>query len=306
MMKVFCPSNGKKIEVKLDKARGFFWCDCESSNIFELRALAKKTKVDFFDLRRGFNSKGNSRLISRKDYDMLLLKYPVYNGEKILLENINIVFNKKFVLTVYNKKIKPLRDFTKNIGDELVGVKKKDYFYFLQRIFATLVKEFMLMLDKIEVKIDKIEEGILNHKTQTKNLSLIRKDLLNVRKALVANRNIMGDLEEGASKFFVPNKITHIYADINQILDTEELFRDRLTNTLNLYMSFLSNKMNNVMKSFTVIASLLLIPMLVSSIYGMNVRLPLQSNTNAFYTIMLLVLLSVITTLLYFKSKKWI
>ncbi|MCH7521483.1 MAG: hypothetical protein IIB42_07290, partial [Candidatus Marinimicrobia bacterium] len=186
---------------------------------------------------------------------------------------------------------KPLRDFSKNIKDELEGVKKKDYFYFLQRTLSALAKEFMLTLDKIEIKIDKVEDDILNHKTQIKNLSLIRKALLNVRKALVDNRNIMVDLQEGASKFLVPNRITHIYTDINQILDTEELFRDRLTSILNLYMSSLSNKMNNVMKSFTVIASLLLIPMLVSSIYGMNVRLPLQGNTNAFYTIMLFVLL---------------
>ena len=173
-------------------------------------------------------------------------------------------------------------------------------------ILGALLKEFLFVLDRIDIKLEKVEDEVLKPRTNIKNLFFVKKNLLYVRRALVADRNIITDLHEGASKYLMPERVSDIRTDIMQILDTEELFRDRLTSTLDLHLSSISNKMNDIMKSFTVIASLLLIPMLIASIYGMNVRLPMQGHPNAFYTMMLIIILSVLTTLMYFKVKKWI
>lgn len=306
MLKVFCPSNGKKLEVDLKRVREFFWCNYEKPSFLVLKEISKKTKVNIGDLDKYKDSRKDSKFISRKDYDIILLRYPVYKSGKIDLETLEILFNKKFVITLYNGKIKAIDDFVKNLKAELSGVKKKDYFYFLHRVLISLAKEFLVVLDNVEVKLEKIEDDILKQKTSVKSLFLIKKNLLYLRKAIVANRNVIADLQAGSSKYLIPNMIPDVYADVTQILDTEELFRDRLTSSLDLHLSSVSNKMNDIMKSFTVIASLLLIPMLISSIYGMNVRLPLQQNPNAFYSIMLFIFLSVMATILYFKIKKWI
>lgn len=306
MLKVFCPSNGKKLEVDLGKVRKkFFWCNCEYPSIFDFRKISKKTGISLDDLRR-YKSNNKTKLLSHKDYDIILFKFPVYKSKKILLKNVEIVFNKKFVVTLYDDKIGAIDNFIKKIEVELVGVKKRDYFYFLHRLLVALSKEFLNVLDKIEIGLEKVEDHVLKPKTNVKSLFFVKKNLLLIRKAIVLNRNIISDLQSGSSKYLIPNMIPDVYADVIQILDTEELFRDRLTSSLDLHLSSISNKMNDIMKSFTVIASLLLIPMLVSGIYGMNVALPMQNNPNAFYTIMLIILLSVIATILFFKVKKWI
>ena len=307
MMKVFYPSNGKKIEVNLDSiSRGkFFWSNLDNPNIFELNKISKKIKVSMNDLTK---YKGNkySRLICRKDYDILLLKFPIYDKSKVSLKNIEIVFNKKFILTIYDGKLSTLNNFIKNLKYELVGIKKVDYLYFLNRILAILNKKFLIVLDKIEFKLERVEDDVLKPKTDIKNLFFVKKSLLYTRKALVSNRNLISDLQEGASKYLVPEKMSYVYNEIEQIMSTEELFRERLTSSLDLHLSSISNKMNDVMKSFTIIASLLLIPMLISSIYGMNIKLPIQQHPNAFYTLMLFVMLSIIFTLLFFRRKNWI
>ena len=306
MLKVFCPSNVKKLEVDLGKIRNkFFWCNCEYPSIFDFRKVSKKTGINIDDLRK-YKNNNKTRLLSRKDYDVILLKFPVYKSRKIYLKNIEIVFNKKFVVTLYDGKISAIDDFVKKIEVELTGVKKKDYFYFLHRVLVALSKEFLTVLDKVEIRLERVENNILKPKTNVKSLFFVKKNLLEIRKAIVSNRNIISDLQAGSSKYLIADMIPDVYADVTQILDTEELFRDRLTSSLDLHLSSISNKMNDIMKSFTVIASLLLIPMLVSGIYGMNVALPMQNNPNAFYTIMLFILLSVIATILFFKLKKWI
>ncbi len=305
-MKVFCPSNGKKLEVKLGGVRNkFFWCNCESINFFDLRKISKQINVRISDLEKYKNKNKSPKLISRKNYDILLLRYPIYKSGKVSFKNIEIVFNKKFVVSLYDYKINAINEFVKNIKEELTGV-KTNYFCFLHRILVALTREFLSTLDKVEIKLEKVEDDVLKPKTNIKNLFFVKKNLLYIRKAIVANRNVIADLQEGASKFLVPNMIPDVYADVAQILDTEELFRDRLTSSLDLHLSSISNKMNDIMKSFTVIASLLLIPMLISGIYGMNVRLPLQGNPNAFYSIILFIIMSMMLTLLYFKVKKWV
>jgi magnesium transporter len=304
MLKVFYPSNEKKLGVDFGKVGGkFFWCNCESPSILDFRKISKKTGISIDDLKK---YKNKVKLVSRQNYDIMLLKFPIYKSQKILLRNIEIIFNKKFVVTLYDGKIDAIANFVKKIQIELVGVRRKDYFYFLHRILVALSKEFLNVLDKIEIGLEKVEDDILKPKANIKSLFFVKKNLLNIRKGIVLNRSIISDLQSGSSKYLVPNMVPDIYSDITQILDTEELFRDRLTSSLDLHLSSISNKMNDIMKSFTVIASLLLIPMLVSGIYGMNVALPMQNNPNAFYTIILIILLSIIATILFFKTKKWI
>jgi magnesium transporter len=76
---------------------------------------------------------------------------------------------------------------------------------------------------------------------------------------------------------------------------------------MDMYMSSVSNRLNDIMKSFTVIASLLLLPMLISGIWGMNFeKIPFFYYGNGFYVPLLIMAISVALMSFYFKKKKWI
>lgn len=306
MLKVFFPSNGKKKGVDFSNVGNkFFWCNCENPTLVDFKKISKKTGINIDDLKR-YSVQKEAKIIIRKDYDIFLFKYPSYESGKVVLKNLELIFNKKFVITVYDDGIDTLDEFVKNIDTELIGVKKVDYFYFLHRILVSLIKYFFIVLDKIESNLERLEDSVLKSKTNMNTVFFVRKNLLQVRKALVLNRNILVDLQQGDSKYLLFNMVSDIYNSITKILENEELLRDRLTNMLELHLSYVSNRMNDLMKSFSIIATALLIPMLVSSIYGMNIKLPIQEHPYAFYTVMLLSLLSVVSSIYYFRRKKWL
>jgi magnesium transporter len=304
MLKVYSPSRKKGVELSSISKKEFFWGNFKNPSRNELKLLSKKTGASMEDLTKFSSKKLDSKVILRKNYDIIVLKYPININGKILSKNFEIIYNKDFVVCLYPADMESLSYFSEHIKDELIGIKEVNFFYFLHRIFRILLKEFLLIFDKLELKLEKVEEKVLQEGKGSREVYFVRKNLLFVRKALVDDRNVFVDLNYGVSKYLLPDKIADINLETAQIMDNEELLRDRLTNILDLHFAFMSNKMNDSMKAFTVVASLLLLPMLISGIYGMNVNLPLQEHPNAFYTIILLMILAVVIALLYFKRKR--
>jgi magnesium transporter len=101
-----------------------------------------------------------------------------------------------------------------------------------------------------------------------------------------------------------------LYDDVTQLIDTEATYRDILTGTLDIYLSSVSNNLNQVMKTLTIVASFVLIPTLISGIYGMNFQFMPEIHTElgkkfGYYFALGLMAFSVIFTYLFFRKKGW-
>ena len=98
-----------------------------------------------------------------------------------------------------------------------------------------------------------------------------------------------------------------MYDDITQLIDMETTYRDILTGTLDIYMSAVSNNMNVVVKKMTAYGSLILVPTLISGIYGMNFRhMPELGWGYGYYLALLMMLISVVILYYYFDKNDWI
>ena len=96
-----------------------------------------------------------------------------------------------------------------------------------------------------------------------------------------------------------------LIVDISQGLEMANIYTNILSSTMDAFASIISNNLNNVMKRLTSITIILSLPILVTSIYGMNVAIPYQNSTHAFY---IPVVLSVVISVFigwYFLKKKW-
>ena len=95
------------------------------------------------------------------------------------------------------------------------------------------------------------------------------------------------------------------------MIDTEGTYRDILTGTLDVYLSSVSNNLNKVMKTLTIGASFILIPTLISGIYGMNFQYVPEMHTAlgqrfGYYFALGFMVLSVVVSYLFFKKKGWL
>ena len=103
-----------------------------------------------------------------------------------------------------------------------------------------------------------------------------------------------------------------MYNDVTQLIDTEGTYRDILTGTLDVYLSSVSNNLGQVMKTLTVISAFVLIPTLITGIYGMNFSKASQYNMPELYWqygyffALGLMLISMIVAFVFFKRKGWL
>ena len=110
---------------------------------------------------------------------------------------------------------------------------------------------------------------------------------------------------------FITNKnyifLNGSHVEISQAENMIEFQREKIRGILDIHMSSVSNRLNDIMRSFTVLASILLLPMLISGIWGMNfAKIPFFDSDIGFYIPIILMFFSVVLLFIFFKYKKWV
>ncbi|MES2331431.1 MAG: magnesium transporter CorA family protein [Bacteroidota bacterium] len=179
------------------------------------------------------------------------------------------------------------------------------------KVFEKVVQNFMEFLKEINYRRNQYETSLYNSNSNEDLLNLMRiqKSLVYFVTALRSNEMLMMKLER--TNFLGLNEeerefLQDLIVDTSQALEMANIYTNILSSTMDAFASIISNNLNSVMKRLTSITIILSLPILVTSIYGMNVdHIPYLHSPYSFYIpIALSILLSVIISW-YFMKKKW-
>ena len=130
-----------------------------------------------------------------------------------------------------------------------------------------------------------------------------------LRKSIWPVREIMNSLQRGESKLIsvdVQKYMRNLYEHTVQVMDTIETLRDTMSSLLDIYLSSISNKLNEVMKILTVISTIFMPLTFLVGVYGMNFRhMPELTWKYGYLLVWLGAFAIALTMLLFFKRKKW-
>jgi magnesium transporter len=131
-----------------------------------------------------------------------------------------------------------------------------------------------------------------------------------LRKSVWPLREVIGALERGESSLIKESTgiyLRDVYDHTIQVIDTIETFRDMISGMLDIYLSSVSNRMNEVMKVLTIIATIFIPLTLIAGVYGMNFKYMPELEWPWAYPILWLVMLAIgVLMLVYFRRKKWL
>jgi magnesium transporter len=96
-----------------------------------------------------------------------------------------------------------------------------------------------------------------------------------------------------------------VYDHLVRVLDFVESYRDLLTGALDVYLSAVANRTNEVMKILTLWGTIALPLLVLTSLYGMNVPLPFQEDPRALAGLALVMVMTTALVVLYFRRKRW-
>src|SRR3989344_476023 len=282
MIEVIYGSRDKISRADINKGlpNSLSWINSFNLSDNEINLLGKKLNIPVYLLKHSLDNNEITRIEKYKSYDLIILKIPINKKVKTL----GIVKHRNYVLTVCSE----------NTGMKLDKEDlSKDSDYLLKEILNNVIKSFSKRIEDLEDNVNHLEDITFNEKISNdpKEIFYLKKELMYIKKGLNADNAIISQLDN----------IDNIKIELNQLIDTENTLTFRMTEVMNMYMTFISNRLNEIMKSFTVIASLLLLPMLISGIYGMNIPIPMQNSNGAFYIILGIMLFLMVLTLLYFK-----
>ena len=179
-------------------------------------------------------------------------------------------------------------------------------------LLDSVVDSFFPVLESYGDELDEIEDRILEHPTtqDLKRLYHIKQELGQLRRVVWPTRKMVDDLHRAESEEI--DEKTRVYLrDVHdhtmQVLDILETYRDTARSQIELYSSSMANRMNEVMKVLTIMASIFVPITFLAGVYGMNFEhIPELGWRGAYATFWLVCIAITLALLVFFRHKRWI
>jgi len=184
--------------------------------------------------------------------------------------------------------------------------------YLAYSLIDAIVDSYFSVLEDMGERIVNLEEALtVTPDTGTLHeINNIKKEIIFLRKAVWPLREAVSFLERGDSHLLSPATRLYfrdVYDHTVQVIDTVETYRDLLSGMLDLYLSSISNRTNEIMKFLTVIGTIFMPLTFLVGVYGMNFKyLPELEWHNGYFILWGLMLGLSIAMVVYFRRKRWL
>ncbi|HFC97969.1 MAG TPA: magnesium transporter CorA family protein [Thermosulfurimonas dismutans] len=235
---------------------------------------------------------------------------PRHEGDIIRYETIplGIIITEEVVLTICLKENLLFEEILAQSGRvQKVDLERPVSFLFLLfYCVANLYLRYLRLIDRLIEDYERELYRSFRNRELVKILSL-EKSLVYFSTALRGNDVVLTRIQSGRYLRLTEEDheaLEDIQIENRQAIEMTKIYSDILTGTMDAYASIIGNNLNVVMKFLTALAIVLAMPTLISSIYGMNIRLPLQNNPHAFWIVMGISFGISILTAIYFVKKR--
>ena len=234
------------------------------------------------------------------------------DAEKILSEQFSLFLGSNFLITFQEIQGDVFRTVRERIRKSKTRIRKAGCDYLAYALIDAIVDHYFVILELLGDKIEDIETQLLDNPTRD-TLEIIhemKREMIYLRKQIWPIREIINSLVKNESSLIQEQLHVYfrdVYDHTIQIIDTIESYRDILTGMLDIYLSTLSNRMNEVMKVLTIIATIFIPITFVAGIYGMNFKfMPELEWRGGYFMVWGIVVVVVGIMLGFFKKKQWL
>ena len=248
------------------------------------------------------------------DVIFCLLPMMYYNEGTGMIETeqVSIILGKNFVLSFQED---PLRDVFNPVREKLrLGnpkLRNNTADYLCYSLIDVIVDSYISIIEKLNDRIERLEDALLLNKEKNAltKISILRREIMLLRRSILPVRDLVGGvvrsennvLEERNEKYF-----KDVLDHITQANDYVENERDMLMNLQDLSMSQINTRLNEVMKVFTLLATLMAPATVIGGIFGMNFDvIPMAHHVSGFYVTVGLMFAIPLVMLIWFRRKGW-
>ncbi len=247
------------------------------------------------------------------NYLYVVLKMLYYDDEEneTKVEQVSMILGDNFVISFQEREGDIFDSVRERLRNGKGRIRKMQADYLAYSLLDTIVDNYFTILEKLGDRIEELEERmVIDPKSETLHeIHRLKREMVFLRKSVWPLRELINGMERGESPLI--HKATRIYLrDVYdhtiQVIDTVETYRDMLSGMHDTYLSSISNRMNEIMKVLTIIATIFIPLTFIAGVYGMNFEfMPELKWRWAYFIVWGVIIVIAIYMITYFKRRKW-
>jgi magnesium transporter len=245
------------------------------------------------------------------EYLYIVLK-ALGGGQEIAAEQISLILGRSFVISFLEGESGIFNGVRERLLKNPTHYVKAGADYLAYALMDTVVDNYFAIFEKFGDRIEALQEVLIvrPEPENLRELNLLKREVLYLRKSVWPLREVVNTLQRGDSPLVQKSTglyLRDLYDHTIHVIDTLETYRDMLSGMMDIYLSSLSIRLNEVMKVLTIIATIFMPLSFIVGIYGMNFRYMPELGWRWGYPLVLLVMAAIAgAMMMYFRRKKWI
>lgn len=282
------------------------WHDVRDPSDQELDRLASQYRLHPLHIEDCRHRNQRAKVEENPEYLFVVLKpVEVKNDCELHIGDLDVFLGRDWVITVHEIECPTVRDRFDKLKKDNKLTRPDQLLY---RIFDELVDTYLPIVDSLNEEIDRIEDAVLERAAPEllQRIFVIKKALIELRRILANTRDIAGHLQRMESDLIQHDMLPFlrdVYDHIARSIDIVEMERDLLTGAMDIYLSSVANRTNQVMKVLTVLSTIALPAIVVSGFFGMNTKLPFQDSPHG--TLIAVAAMAISTIVLLYLLKRF-
>ncbi|MDR3591376.1 MAG: magnesium/cobalt transporter CorA [Negativicutes bacterium] len=260
------------------------------------------------------NTEQRPKLEDYGDYLFVALKalWVETESEELTGEQISLIIGSSYVISFQESDYDLFEPVRARLSSGKGRIRKEGSDYLAYALVDTVVDNYFNALEALGEKIEALEEVLVVQPgaDDLQQIHYLKREMLRFRKALWPLREIIGCLSRGESALVKDSTLLYIrdvYDHTIQVIDTLETYRDIVSGMLDIYLSSVSNRMNQIMKVLTIISTIFIPLTFVVGVYGMNFKsMPELDWEWGYPAVWILMIVIFLFELKFFRRRKWL
>ncbi|MBN1577725.1 MAG: magnesium/cobalt transporter CorA [Chitinispirillaceae bacterium] len=226
-------------------------------------------------------------------------------------EQVSLLLLHDIVISIQEKPGDVFNPVRERLRRGVGRTRKEPADYLVYSLMDAIVDNYFNAMDRLGEEIEKMEDEVLEQPIPATSFKIhkLRTKVTMLRRSIWLLRDVVSTMLRSESDLIRPNinpYIRDLYDHTIKVIETLEIFRDTLSGLLDIYLSSVSNKMNEIMKVLTMISTVFIPLGFLAGIYGMNFKyMPELDQWWGYPALLGVMVLFVVAFLLFFKKKKW-
>ncbi|WP_199615625.1 magnesium/cobalt transporter CorA [Paenibacillus alkalitolerans] len=293
-------------EALIPPVNGFYWIDANPEDLEKLQPMFHLHELAVEDCLS--EEEQRPKLEIHEGHYFVVVNSIRFDDEEFFLRAVNIFLGKHFIITVTKQKVNEIRAVKPVLWEEEVNSPDR----LLYHLVDLIVDNYFHVGDRIEERIEKLEEDILMHtkKSHLNEIVGLRSEILWLKKVLGPQKEVIGMLARKELRL-IDGNLQKYFADMYEnslkITESFDTFRDLMGNLREAYQSSIASRANEIMRVLTAVTAIFIPLTFITGVYGMNFDYLPGAEYHYFSLVVILLMAAIgIGMYYFFRRKDWL